>query len=217
MRAYAVFYGFQQYLVQQGYAVVTVDYRGSIGYGRAFRQGHYLDLGGQDLDDVLSAVRYLRRIGEPRIGRIGVWGISYGGYLALQALVEAPTLFDAGVDIAGVADWADWAEDPGGLWIDGRMGSVEENAAIYRRASPIHRIGQISRPLLILHGTADRNVPVLQSFKLTDELVRAGKDFEVVIYPGEEHAFVRQHTWRDAFGRIERFFDAHLRSQATAR
>lgn len=212
-RAYAVFYGFHQYLLQRGYAVVTVDYRGSIGYGKEFRQGHYLDLGGIDLDDVLAATRYLRGLEDVDIGGIGVWGISYGGFLALQALVQAPGAFDAGVDVAGVVDWADWAVDPGGLWIEGRMGAVGANPELYRRASPIHSIGRLSRPLLILHGTADRSVPVLQAFKLTDALVRAGKPFDVTIYPGEQHAFVRARTWRDAFDRVEAFFDAHLRGR----
>jgi dipeptidyl aminopeptidase/acylaminoacyl peptidase len=216
-RAYAVFFGFHQYLLQRGYAVVTVDYRGSIGYGREFRQGPYLDLGGIDLDDVLGTTRYLRRLEEVEIGRIGVWGISYGGFLTLQALVQAPGAFDAGVDVAGVADWADWAVDPGGLWIEGRMGPVAENPELYRRSSPIHSIGRLSRPLMILHGTADRSVPVLQAFKLTDALVRADKPFDVTIYPGEEHAFVRTHTWRDAFARVEAFFDTHLRGREGAR
>jgi len=210
-RADALFYSFHQYLLQRGYVVVTVDYRGSSGYGKEFRQGHYRDLGGMDLDDVLAATRYLRRLEEPEIGRIGVWGISYGGFLALQALVQAPGAFDAGIDVAGVADWADWAVDPGGLWIEGRLGPLAANPELYRRSSPIHFIDRLSRPLLILHGTADRSVPVLQTFKLTDALVRAGKPFDVTIYPGEEHAFVRARTWRDAFARIEEFFDAHLR------
>lgn len=211
MHAYAVFYGFHQYLLQRGYAVVAVDYRGSIGYGRAFRQAQYMDLGGRDLDDVLGAVRYLRRIEDVEIGRIGLWGISYGGYLTLQALVQAPGAFDAGVDVAGVADWVDWATDPGGLWIDGRMGDPAVSAELYRQRSPLHFAERLSSPLLILHGTADRNVPVLQAFKLTDALVGAGKPFDLMIYPGEQHAFVRSRTWRDAFRRVEQFFDSTLR------
>ena len=208
---YALFYGFHQYLLQRGYVVVTVDYRGSIGYGRAFRQGQFLDLGGRDLDDLLAAKRYLGRIEDVEIGRVGVWGISYGGYLTMQALVQAPTAFDAGVNIAGVVDWADWSVDPGGLWIDGRMESPQERPDLYRERSPIHFIERLTRPLLILHGTADGPVPVLQTFRLTDALVRAGKPFELMIYPGEQHAFVRSRTWRDAFRRTEEFFEATLR------
>jgi dipeptidyl aminopeptidase/acylaminoacyl peptidase len=211
LRAYAVFYGFHQYLVQQGYVVVTVDYRGSIGYGREFRQGQHMDLGGRDLDDLLAAARYLRRIEDLDIGRIGVWGISYGGYLTLQALVQAPGAFDAGVSVAGVADWADWAVDPGGLWIAGRMGDPADNPELFRQRSPVHFVERLSSPLLILHGTADRSVPVLQTFELADALVLAERSFDSMIYPGEEHAFVRAHTWRDAFRRVGDFFDGTLR------
>ena len=211
LRAYAVFYGFHQYLVQQGYVVLAVDYRGSVGYGKAFRQAQHLDLGGRDLDDVLAAVRYLGRIEDVEVGRIGLWGISYGGYLTLQALVQAPTAFDAGINVAGVADWADWAVDPGGLWIEGRMGPVAENPELYRQRSPIHFVERLARPLLSLHGTADSSVPVLQSFRLVDALVAAGRPFEVMFYPGEQHVFTRDRSWRDAFRRVEEFFDRHLR------
>lgn len=210
-RVYAMFYGFHQYLLQRGFVVVTVDYRGSIGYGRDFRQGQYLDLGGRDLDDVLAAVRYLEHIDAVDIGRVAVWGISYGGYLTMQALSQAPTAFDAGVNIAGVVDWTDWAADPGGLWIEGRMESPEDHPELYRERSPIHFVGRLARPLLILHGTADRSVPALQAFRLIDALVRAGKPFDVMLYPGEQHAFVRSRTWRDAFRRTEAFFEATLR------
>ncbi len=210
-RVYALFYGFHQYLLQRGFVVVTVDYRGSIGYGRDFRQGQYLDLGGRDLDDVLATVRYLERIDAVEIGRVGVWGISYGGYLTMQALAQAPTAFDAGVNIAGVVDWADWAVDPGGLWINGRMESPEDHPELYRQRSPIHFVDRLARPLLILHGTADRSVPALQAFRLIDALARADKPFEMMFYPGEQHAFVRSRTWRDAFRRTEAFFDATLR------
>ena len=211
MRGYAIFYGFHQYLAQRGYVVLAVDYRGSIGYGRSFRVEQHEDLGGKDLEDLLAGARYLRRIPDVDIGRVGVWGLSYGGYLTLQALVQAPTAFDAGIDVAGVADWAAWAVDPGGLWIEGRMGPVDGNEDLYRERSPIHFVERLARPLLILHGTADRPVPVLQSMRLIDALVREGRDFEAMIYPGEQHVFEQRSTWLDAFGRAEEFFDRALR------
>ena len=210
-RAYAIFYGLNQYLAQQGYMVLAVDYRGSIGYGRDFRVAPHLDLGGGDLDDLLAAARYLKNLGEPRAGRVGIWGISYGGYLTLQALVQAPSAFDAGIDVAGVVDWEEWAHDPGGLWIRGRMGDVLENAELYRQRSPLHHVERLAAPLLVLHGTADQAVPVLQSFRLVDALVRAGKSFDVGLYPGETHAFTYRHTWEDAMARVDRFFAETLR------
>lgn len=211
MRGYAIFYGFHQYLAQRGYAVLAVDYRGSIGYGRDFRVAQHMDLGGLDLDDVLAGARYLRRLREVEIGRVAVWGLSYGGYLTLQALVRAPTAFDAGIDVAGVADWEAWAVDPGGLWIDGRMGPAAQNSELYRERSPVHFVEQLVRPLLILHGTADRPVPVLQSLRLIDALVRENRDFEAMIYPGEQHVFEQRRTWLDAFRRTEGFLDRTLR------
>jgi dipeptidyl aminopeptidase/acylaminoacyl peptidase len=211
LRPYAIFYGLNQYLAQQGYLVLAVDYRGSIGYGRDFRVAPHLDLGGADLDDLLAGLRYLRGLDEPEVGNVGIWGISYGGYLTLQALVQAPSAFASGVDFAGVADWAEWAHDPGGLWIRGRMGAVDDNATLYRERSPLFHVERLAAPLLVLHGTADQSVPVLQSVRLTDALVRAGKRFDITIYPGEAHAFTYRHTWRDSMARVERFFAETLR------
>jgi len=210
-RGYSIFYGLNQYLAQQGYMVLAVDYRGSIGYGRDFRVAPHLDLGGGDLDDLLAAARYLKNLNQPRAGKVGIWGISYGGYLTLQALVQAPSAFDAGIDVAGVVDWEEWAHDPGGLWIRGRMGDVLENTDLYRERSPLHHLERLAAPVLVLHGTADQAVPVLQSFRLVDALVRAGKRFDVGIYPGETHAFTYRSTWRDAMARVERFFAETLR------
>ncbi|MFQ5743241.1 MAG: prolyl oligopeptidase family serine peptidase [Acidobacteriota bacterium] len=212
MRVASIFYGLHQVLAQRGFVVLAVDYRGSIGYGREFRVASLDDLGGGDLDDLLAANRYLRGLENPEISHVGVWGTSYGGYLTLQALMtRVPAVFDSGISVAGVSDWIDWAREPDGLWIRGPMGSVDEHAELYRQRSVIHNIARLNRPLLILHGTADRTVPVRQSFRLMDALLREGKSFEVMIYPGETHRFTRRSTWQDAWRRVERFFDESLR------
>lgn len=210
-RGAAIFYGLHQLLVQRGYTVLAVDYRGSVGYGRAFRVAPHRDPGGIDLDDVLAAGRYLRRLDRPRIGSVGVWGFSYGGHLVLRALVSAPPAFDAAVEVAGMADLQDRARDPGGVWIDGRMGDPMEDADLYRERSPLLGVDRVIRPLLVLHGTDDDCVPVLQSLRLLDALVGADRPFESMIYPGEGHVFSRPATWRDAFRRVETFLGRHLR------
>jgi dipeptidyl aminopeptidase/acylaminoacyl peptidase len=210
-RDYAVYYSFHQYLAQRGYVVLAVDYRGSIGYGRDWRQGHYRDLGGKDYEDIAAAVPYLDSLGYVDTSRAGIWGLSYGGFMALQALTVTPDLFRCAIDVAGVHDWRHWYADPGGPWILGRMGRPEENAALYDRLSPVHQVGRISRPLLVLHGTADVNVPFLESVRLLDAALKAGKDVEFMMYPGEYHYFQRAHVLRDAWARVERFFDRHLR------
>ena len=211
LRGSAIYYTFHQYLVDRGYAVLSIDYRGSIGYGRDFRVAPHLDLGGGDLDDVLAGGRYLRGLEAVDIQKVGVWGPSYGGYLTLEAMLRAPTAFDAGVDVAGMTDWRDWWRDPGGVWIDGRMDSPTAHPDLYRDRSPIEHVDSLQRPLLLLHGSADGPVSWLESLRLIDELVRAGKPFESMVYPGETHLFTREHTWLDAFRRVEEFFERHLR------
>ena len=210
-RDYGVYYSFHQYLLQQGYVVLSVDYRGSIGYGREWRQGHYRDLGGKDYGDIAAGVAYLKTLGYVDGDRVGIWGLSYGGFMALQALTVTPGLFRCAIDVAGVEDWNDWYRDPGGPWIRGRMGRPDENQELYRRLSPIYHVDQVTRPLLVLHGTSDVNVPFLESVRLIDALHMARIPVEFAMYPGEFHYFQRAHVLRDAWTRVERFFAQHLK------
>jgi dipeptidyl aminopeptidase/acylaminoacyl peptidase len=210
-RDYGVYYSFHQYLVQQGYVVLSVDYRGSIGYGRDWRQGHYRDLGGSDYQDIAGGVDYLKTLGYVDAERVGIWGLSYGGFMALQALTVTPELFRCAIDVAGVEDWNDWYRDPGGPWILGRMGTPDENQHLYRRLSPIYHLERVVRPLLVLHGTSDVNVPFLESVRLVDEMTKLNKRIEFVMYPGEFHYFHRAHVLRDAWTTVEQYFARHLK------
>jgi len=208
---YGVYYGIHQYLLNKGYVVLVPDYRGSIGYGREFTHGHYMDLGGKDCDDIVKGAEYLSFLGFVDPARIGVWGLSYGGFLTLQAIISRPDMFGAAVDVAGVTDWADWSKDPDGSWIRSRMGLPEENPELYHRTAPINFIEKIKTPLLVLHGTADFNVPFYGSVRLIDALVKYRKNFELMVYPGEDHYFIWNRTWEDALSRTERFFDKYLK------
>ncbi len=210
-RNYAVYYSFHQYLLQKGYVVIAPDYRGSIGYGKAWRQGVFLDVGGKDYEDALLSARYLKSLGYVDPDRIGVWGLSYGGFFTLQAVTQAPREFRCAVDVAGVADYAMYYEDPWkGAWTYGRMRAPEDHPNEYAAASPLSHMDRLERPLLILHGTADVNVPYLHSIRLADTLLKLGKDYEFVTYPGEFHYFTREHVLRDAWHKVETFFDRHL-------
>lgn len=209
-RDYAVYHSFHQFLVSEGYVVLMPDYRGSIGYGRDFRQASYRDVGGGDYQDVAAAGDYLKTLDFVDPERIGVWGLSYGGFMTMQALTLDPTLFAAGVNVAGVGDFRLWFRDPGGGWVVSRMGTPDENPAVYELGAPADRVDRIERPLMLLHGTSDVNVPYHESIHLADRLLRTGKDFEFVTYPGEFHYFHRDHILRDAWRRVDRFFDRHL-------
>jgi dipeptidyl aminopeptidase/acylaminoacyl peptidase len=211
-RNYAVYYSFHQYLLQQGYVVIAPDYRGSIGYGRKWRQGVFGDVGGKDSADATQAAAYLKTLSYVDADRIGVWGLSYGGFFTLLALVDAPKTFACGVDVAGVVDYRMYYEDPWqGAWTFGRLRAPEDDPEAYDVASPLSRMDRLERPLLILHGTADVNVPYLHSVRLVDDLLKRGKSFEFMLYPGEFHYFTRAHVLEDAWRRVERFFGEHLR------
>jgi len=213
-RNYAVYYSFHQYLLQQGYVVFAPDYRGSIGYGRAWRESVYMDVGGRDAKDAWMSANYLKTLPFVDPDRIGVWGLSYGGFFTLIAMTNQPTLFRAGVDVAGVVDYVMYDEDPyHGSWTESRIGTPEEHPDVYKAASPLSHIGQLQRPLLILHGTADVNVPYLESVRLIDEALKQkkGELIQFMMYPGEFHYFTREHVLADAWRRVDEFFALNLK------
>jgi len=218
-RNYAVYYSFHQYLLQKGYVVIMPDYRGSIGYGKAWREGVYMDVGGKDAKDAWMVTNYLKTLPYVDMDRVGVWGLSYGGFFTLIAVTDQPKLFRAAVDVAGVVDYAMYYEDPyHGGWTASRIGTPEQNPKVYDGASPISHIDRLERPLLVLHGTSDVNVPYLHSVRLLDEVMKKGKGGLVsfMTYPGEFHYFTREHVLRDAWHRVEDFFDANLKTGPVA-
>ena len=212
----AVYYEFHQYLLQQGYVVIAPDYRGSIGYGREWRNDVYMDVGGNDAKDARMAATYLRTLRYVDSERVGVWGLSYGGFFTLLAITQEPTWFRAAVDVAGVADYALYYEDPyHGGWTTSRIGTPQEHPEVYAKAAPMSHVDQIKNPLLILHGTSDVNVPFLHSMLLMDHLLKAGKGdlVDFMVYPGEFHYFDRSFVVRDAWQRVDAFFKKNLRPE----
>jgi dipeptidyl aminopeptidase/acylaminoacyl peptidase len=213
-RNYAVYYSFHQYLLQKGYVVIAPDYRGSIGYGSAWREGVYMDVGGNDFKDAAMSADYLKTLSYVDSDRVGIWGLSYGGFFTLLAVTERPTTFRAGVNVAGVADYAMYWEDPyHGGWTTSRIGTPDQNPKVYAQASPVSHVDRLARPLLTLHGTADVNVPYLHSVRLMDALLKANKGplVEFMTYPGEFHYFTREHVLRDAWTRVDAFFEKWLK------
>ena len=215
-RNYAVYYSFHQYLLQQGYVVFAPDYRGSIGYGRDWRNGVYMDVGGKDAKDAWMSANYLKTLPYVDSDRIGVWGLSYGGFFTLIAMTDQPKLFRAGVDVAGVGDYVMYYSDPyHGDWTASRIGTPQQNPQVYANASPISHIDRLERPLLVLHGTSDVNVPYLESVWLIDEALKKGKGelLSYMMYPGEFHYFTRAHVLLDAWHRVDDFFAFHLQGR----
>ncbi len=218
LHSYALFHGLNQYLVHQGYAILSVNYRGGIGYGRDFRHGLFNKMGVDDVVDVVKAGEYLKSLPYVDSEKVGVWGLSYGGYMTLHSLTQYPEAFKAGVNLAGIWDFVQWTK-----WADGRYGKgtslfkaylggePEDSPEVYSQASPATFADNLTRPLMNLHGTADANVDFEQLDRIAKDCVELGKCHENVYYPDEVHTFAKRVTWLDAIPRIERFLDKHLK------
>jgi dipeptidyl aminopeptidase/acylaminoacyl peptidase len=208
--SYRMYYSLCQYLAQQGYVILTPDYRGSSGFSREWSTGVHMGIGVNDTADVAAGADYLKTLDYVDPNRIGVFGLSYGGFLTLQAMTVDPELWRAGVNVAGVVDWATY----GAGYTTPRLGTPVQNPEIYKVSAPILHMDKLERPLLVLHGTNDRNVSFADSLRLFDVLIKLGKPFESQIYPGEIHFFRRDIVLRDAWRRIEEFFDRTVKNGA---
>ena len=197
---------FNNYLANRGFVVLEMDYRGSTNYGRDWRSGVYLDMGGPDLQDVLGGVEYLRSLKNIDMSHLGIWGWSYGGFMTADAMFKAPAVFKAGAAFSGVYDWANYNAGYTGE----RLTTPAENPEAYQRSSPIHFSNRLQNHLLLLHGIADDNVLFQEAVQLSEKLIHEGKPFEEAFYPEENHAYARDESLRDAFGRTAQFFEKYL-------
>ncbi len=206
---YANSYAFNQYLANNGYAVLSVNYRAGIGYGRNFRRAaNQGPRGASEYQDIVAAAQYLQQQSYVDPMRIGLWGGSYGGLLTAQGLARNSDIFKAGVDIHGVHDWAWRARDfsPGGGW-----GIGESDMALAYASSPVADISSWRSPVLIVHGDDDRNVMFGQSVDLVRRLRDRSVDHELLVLPDEIHGFYRYRSWFRIFAASADFFDRKLK------
>lgn len=194
-------------MAQEGFAVVDIDYRGSAGYGRQWRVDIYRHLGGKDLDDAVDAVRFCVRRGWADSTRIGIWGWSYGGFLTNMAMFKRPDVFKVGCSVAAVDDWRNY-----NLWYTmQRFTTPDEDSVAYAQSSPITFTDGLDGKLLIVHGLQDENVHVQDTMQLIDKLIGQGKDFDLMIYPREDHGFSRDESNVHVMRAILNYFQKHLK------
>lgn len=202
-------YAFNQYLANQGYAVVAVNYRDGIGYGRDFRRAkNQGPRGASEYQDVVAAGKYLQALPEVDANKIGLWGGSYGGYLTAMGLARNPELFKAGVDLHGVHDWAFRAREfsPGGGW------AIQANEMdLAYKSSPVSDLSKWTGPVLLVHGDDDRNVLFQQTTDLAEKLREKNVPVELLILPDEVHGFLRYESWTRVFTAAKDFFDRKLK------
>ncbi len=198
-------YAMNQYLASRGYAVLSVNYRAGIGYGRAFREAkHRGARGASEYQDIVAGAKYLKSRTDIDAKRIGLWGGSYGGFLTAMGLARDSDLFAAGVDLHGVHDWsARVGRGPGG--------GAPELIKLARESSPIASVDKWKSPVLLIHGDDDRNVAFSQTVDLVRKLREHGVQFEELIFPDEVHDFLRHATWLRAYRAGVDFFDRRLK------
>lgn len=207
-------YAFHQLLVQQGYAVLFVNWRGThVGYGAEFERANYRDYAGGELDDVKAGAEFLTREVGADAGRIACWGSSYGGYMTMLAVTRAPGVCRAGVSMYGVSDWAVFTkQNQRRLWnyrLFSKLGRPDGNPELYRRAAAIHYVDDARAPLLILQGTDDDGVVPAQGESLYDAMRKAGRTAEYVAFTGEGHGFRQLGSQRDLYQRVLAFLERH--------
>lgn len=199
---------FHHLLMERGYLVLDLDYRGSAGHGRDWRTAVYRHMGGKDLDDYVDAARWLvsEHGADPK--RIGIYGGSYGGFLTLMAMFTQPGVFAAGAALRPVTDWAHYNHPYTGAILN----LPQDDPEAYRRSSPIYHAAGLQGALLICHGMADANVHFQDTVRLAQKLIELGKEnWEVAIYPVEDHGFVHASSWTDEYRRILKLFETHLK------
>jgi dipeptidyl-peptidase-4 len=195
----------EQVLAHRGFVVWQLDNRGSAGRGHAWESALYREFGAKELADQQEGVRHLVSMGFVEASRLGVYGWSYGGFLTLYSLLHAPELFRAGVAGAPVTDWRNYDT----IYTERYLGLPSENPEGYRRSSPVFSAANLRSRLLLIHNLQDDNVLFQNTVQMADALQRAGRPFEMMIYPQRTHGVTgtaRQHLWAT----IVEFFERTL-------
>jgi dipeptidyl-peptidase-4 len=180
-----------QWLADQGFAVVVADGRGTPGRGPAWEREVYRDLAGPALEDQVEALQgAAREVPELDLGRVGIRGWSFGGYLAALAVLARPDVFHAAVAGAPVTDWRLYDT----YYTERFLGHPDAEQEAYERSSLLHLASRLSRPLLLVHGLADDNVYSAHTLRLSAELLRAGRPHSVTPLPGITHVAAREEV-----------------------
>ena len=206
-------YMFHQYLLLHGYIVVEVDFRHSTGYGRKFREDVTNWMGKYETQDIVDGLDWAQEQcnGCLDLENVGIYGGSYGGFMALYALTDKPDRFHAAAALRKVTNWRNyyyanpWYTLP-------RLGDPDEVPEHYDRSSPLTYASELTRPALLLHGLIDDNVGAQDAFQYIEELIQSGNEqFELMIYPSERHGFTSPDSWYDEYRRIFEFYEKHLK------
>jgi len=199
---------FQNLLVQQGYVVLDMDYRGSAGYGRDWRDAIYRDMGHPELQDLLDGKAWLVKHHGVDPKRVGIYGGSYGGFMTEMAILRAPGQFAAGAALRPPADWRTYNDE----YTSNILNTPQLDPEAYRISSPIEYAANLQDPLLIEQGLIDDNVMTSDSIRLYQRFVELHKkNFWISLYPLESHDFEHADDWYDEYRRIDELFNTYVK------
>ncbi|MEK6320912.1 MAG: prolyl oligopeptidase family serine peptidase [Acidobacteriota bacterium] len=204
-------YMFHHLLMENGFTVMDVDYRASSGYGRDWRTAIYRHMGGKDLDDQVDAAKWLVSEQGVDAKRIGIYGGSYGGFITLMALFTQPDVFAAGAALRPVTDWAHYNHG----YTSNILNVPQKDVEAYKHSSPIYFAQGLKGALLICHGMVDVNVHFQDTVRLVQRLIELRKtNWELAVFPVEDHGFVEPTSWADEYKRIFKLFQDNLQPES---
>ncbi len=200
-------YSFLEALAQVGFVVYVVDGRGTIGRGKAFQDMCYGQVGQHEIPEHVHVLRQLLAA-HPYMDpeRVGIFGLSMGGYNTLRAMLTAPEIYKVGIATCAPPR----LEDQAWAYIERFMGSLpQDQPAAYQKGSCFEMVGNLQGRLLLIHGTIDTNAPIAHTFQLMQAFIEAGKPVDMLIVPEQPHLFQGKSSqyWLDA---IRRYFQEHL-------
>jgi len=205
-----------QFLVNRGYAVLQMNFRGSTGYGRAFWEASFKQWGKAMQDDITDGVKWLidEVIADPE--RVGIYGGSYGGYATLAGLTFTPDLYACGVDYVGVANIFSWMKAIPPYWtpylemIYEMVGHPEKEKELLESSSPVFHVEKIKAPLFIAQGANDPRVPKAESDQMVEALKKRGIEVPYMVKENEGHGFLNEENRFDFYRAMEKFLSKHL-------
>jgi dipeptidyl aminopeptidase/acylaminoacyl peptidase len=202
-----------QFFATRGYGFLTVNYRGSTGYGKAYMAALRGKWGILDVEDAIGGARYMVDTGLADLNKLVIMGGSAGGYTVLKALVDHPGFFKAALCLYGVSNMFTLAADTHKLeahYLDSLLGPLPEAGDVYRERSPIFSADQIVDPIAVFQGEIDRVVPKAQAETIVASLRRRGVPHEYHLYEGEGHGWRKQETIAQFYGTVERFLREYV-------
>ncbi len=207
-----------QYLVNHGYAILAVNNRGSTGYGKTFNHMDDKNHGDKDLKDCVAGKDFFESTGVVDMNRIGIIGVSYGGYMVMAALSFAPEEFDVGVNIFGVTNWLRTLKSIPPYWESFRKALYDElgdpntadSVRLYQ-ISPLFHASNVTKPLMVLQGANDVRVLQVESDEIVKGVKANGVPVEYVIFDDEGHGFRKKKNEIEGYGKIKVFLDQYLK------